>query len=70
MFEKFEQIRQWSESHTSYELCSLPINIINELLLNFNGSIEKTYFNPYNYKTDLWSVYELSKSSKFNYFKA
>ena len=30
---------KWSESHTSYELYSLSINIIYELLLIFNGSI-------------------------------
>ena len=40
MFEKFEQIRQWSESHTSYELCSLSKIIIYELLLNFNEVYE------------------------------
>ena len=31
---------QWSESHTSYELRSLSINIIYKLLLKFNGSME------------------------------
>ncbi len=41
MLEKLEQIRQWSESHTSYELDSLSRNIIYELILNFNGSIAK-----------------------------
>jgi hypothetical protein len=41
MFEKFEQIRHWSESHTGYELSSLSKNIIYEFLLNFNGRMEK-----------------------------
>lgn len=40
MSEKFEPIRQWSESPTNYELCSFFKNIIYELILNFNGSIE------------------------------
>ena len=38
---------QWSESHTSYELCSLSINIIYELLLKFNTLISFcAIFNP------------------------
>ena len=32
---------KWSEQHTSYELCSLSKNIIYELLLNFNGNMDK-----------------------------
>ena len=37
MFEKFEQKRHWSESHTSYELSSLSKKIIYEFLYFFNG---------------------------------
>jgi len=44
MFEKFEQKRHWSESHTSYELSSLSKNIVYVLLLNFNRHIEKNAF--------------------------
>ena len=38
----------WSELHTSYELCSLSRNIIYELSLNFNKSIEKIFDLIYN----------------------
>ena len=51
MFEKFEQKRHWSESHTSYELSSLSKIIIYELLLNFNGSIERFQYLLYNIYT-------------------
>ena len=49
MFEKFEQKRHWSESHTSYELSSLSKNIIYEFLLNFNGSMENFVVLYYNF---------------------
>ena len=49
--QEFEQIRYWSESHTSYELSSLSKIIIYELLLNFNGSIERFQYLLYNIYT-------------------
>ena len=45
---------EWSESHTSYELSSLSKIIIYELLLNFNGSIERFQYLLYNIYT--WSL--------------
>ena len=38
----------WSESHTSYELSSLSENIIYEISLNFNGSMENFVILWYN----------------------
>jgi hypothetical protein len=46
--EKFERISLWSESHTSYELYSLSKNIIYELLLKFNWSMENFVILLYN----------------------
>ena len=46
--ESFERIFLWSKSHTSYELSSLSKIIIYELLLNFNGSIERFQYLLYN----------------------
>ena len=47
----------WSKSHTSYELSSLSKIIIYELLLNFNGSIERFQYLLNNIYTE-WEVLE------------
>lgn len=36
----FDENALWSESHTSYELCSLSKIIIYKILLKFNGNME------------------------------
>ena len=60
MFEKFEQKRHWSESHTSYELSSLSKNIIYEFPLSFNGGIqffEIIWYNLYKGIDSLFKCY-------------